>query len=1003
MTTPVDLVRQLEDTLGRTSPIDAGLSEVLAEAERETSPVQRFRIVQRLLRERIRALEEAAVALGNLSKAVARLRRVFRFTEDGWPEERARLQDLAASSPADAAEAWLDFTWQAAADYRLEAIRRLVEEGPLPDGYGALRDRIRTCAAGLSGKDLWLSLPVLAEGLFDTSALDPRRGGVMLHLRLLLARLALLARDVDVSEQMLSQASGAAVLALRAACAREGDDLDGARRLLSEAEAIDAFDMDVVHEGIRQALVLRMPQEARDIAQRAVDVRTSLIDIEHELGKLLEPPAQLWLAVAQRAHRESSARLCTAALEEATEAAWAEDEYDRVLAEVNEIRAAMSEGIDRARHLMDAGDRWLPVPDIATAREDYETALSAFDHSRAPRLWASLVFRRADCIAAQASQEALREVRSELTAALEDLTDAQRVPGAAIEEPWNFGVEFDLRGRLASCLDQRRNDHYWRGFLAALRSVSLEPDESRSWLSAAEAAGSLNLAALALAAAEASFRRSDMQDSSALVVALTNACRYEEALGRLEEDHSPWADSVRGWIRWRQGEVQESTRLLSSVVIDPLWRWARDALLSSLVLSGRRELARSSAESFAAELPEQLEEFQLALHAARVSLLLGDVDEALRRASEAQDAEVGSDEGEASYTLAQILLLSGDRARANAVMERALAGRKSPSLSEWFVIDRRHLCAVADMNDLPLEGVDDFDALIRARQAEREEEPPETLHGSLKRLDDSGVDTKVVECTRRLAVAVAAVATGDVAAARQGISALPASLNDERDSLEVHIDRLARAEGAVTEEPARTPRDGADEVSVDGSTSVAPEDQPSESGQPLSAIRLALPASWFDNYDNPVLQHAIFLRCLPELRERSTVEIPPVRVSAEPHLEPDRYEVLAADTGTLLVAGRLPGGSRFCDDEALAVLPDHLRTVAETMPGDLAAVPEAHFTPQDHVARLLTMDRNEAAVAEVGRAVMLRASAGAGTPRVRSTQDVQAGERAASASPGHAK
>lgn len=940
MTTSIDLVRQLDERLRRTSPVDAGLAEVLAAAQAAPGPAEGFSLVQRLLRERIRALEESAVALGNLSKAVTRLRRVFRFTEDGWPTERSRLQALVETAPADAARAWLDYTWQAAADYRLEAIRRLVDDGPLPDDYGFLRDRVRTCVAGLESKDLWLARPLLDEGLTVAGGAPAAQG-----LRLLVARLALLAGETEVARSVLEKGSGAAALALRAAAARSTGDLDTARRLLSEAEAIDAFDMDVVHEGVRQALGLRMPQEAKEIAQRGVDVRSSLVDIQHEVGKLLDPPAQLWLAVARRAHHESAARLCLEALERATDVAWAGDDYDRALGEVYEIRAAMTEGVGRARYLLEAGDRWISVPDVPAAREDYETALSAFEHTEDRPLWASLVFRRGDCIAVQSSQEPLRDVRPELTQALADLVEAQAVAGAVADEPWSFGVEFDLRNRLSSCLGQPRNEHLWRGFLAALRSGSLQLDQARSWQSIADAAGAMGFTPLALAAAEASFARSAQDDPSTIAVCLTNAYRYDAALARLADDRTAWAESIRGWIRWRQGRFEESARMLSSVTIDPQWSWARNALVSSLVLTARPDLARSTAEQFAAEMPEEPEEFETTLHNARLRLVLGDVPRARERAAAAQAVEVGSDEGEASFLLAQLHLLSGDREKAAALLATALERRRGRPLTEWALVDRPHLCAVAEMHDLPTEGLDDFDAKVRAAQAHDRSSSEVTVDD----LDDAGVDPVVTTAARRLAVAVLAVATGDLARAREALSVLPRDLEAERQSLERYVDALE------TPAPPQLPQED-----------LPPAAEPPREEHPL---RLELPASWFEDYDDPVRQHPIFLRCLPELRARATAEIPPVKVAAVVELEPDRYQVLAGDGGAVLASGRLPAGSRFCAVETLAALPERLRAAAEIQPGGLAAVPEQQFGSQDHLARLVTLDRNEAAVAEVGRVV----------------------------------
>jgi hypothetical protein len=91
-------------------------------------------------------------------------------------------------------------------------------------------------------------------------------------------------------------------------------------------------------------------------------------------------------------------------------------------------------------------------------------------------------------------------------------------------------------------------------------------------------------------------------------------------------------------------------------------------------------------------------------------------------------------------------------------------------------------------------------------------------------------------------------------------------------------------------------------------------------------VQLKLPGSWFREYDDPVREHPLFLRYLPEMRLRLSWDAPPVSVVAEEALEPDGYQIRVS--GTLRQEGRVDPQARYCTDAALPYLSAEARSHA---------------------------------------------------------------------------
>jgi hypothetical protein len=128
-----------------------------------------------------------------------------------------------------------------------------------------------------------------------------------------------------------------------------------------------------------------------------------------------------------------------------------------------------------------------------------------------------------------------------------------------------------------------------------------------------------------------------------------------------------------------------------------------------------------------------------------------------------------------------------------------------------------------------------------------------------------------------------------------------------------------------------------------------------EEPAPLS---LELPPSWFEEVDDPVSQHALFLWSLPELRINAETTIPPVSVSTDVALEPTGYRIAVA--GVVTEEGNVLAGRRQVDSAALNLLTPDISDAATTVDDPLlqpfgnAAIREED-APSTSLAALLSL------------------------------------------------
>ena len=136
----------------------------------------------------------------------------------------------------------------------------------------------------------------------------------------------------------------------------------------------------------------------------------------------------------------------------------------------------------------------------------------------------------------------------------------------------------------------------------------------------------------------------------------------------------------------------------------------------------------------------------------------------------------------------------------------------------------------------------------------------------------------------------------------------------------------------------------------------------------LRPLRLELPPSWFAGVEDPVREHPLFLRYLPEARTRAS--FPSVRVEVATDLEPGDYRLTFADE--VISHGTVEPTRRYCRSASLALLPDDISAQVSTAPdsSQLVSMPEGALARAKGLAELLTMPAVEVvirAVADAGQ------------------------------------
>jgi hypothetical protein len=1039
-----DLVRRTAERLRAEREIEAALDKVAVTASAEGDLARAATTARRLLRERIEALEDAETKLWDLIDMIGHLRAIVSYTSDGWPQERERLRSLMRTDPAGGIARWLQYWYTAAGSHRLDSMAWLVDQVSLPEGADLLAERCRLAALGLRQRNWHLAAPMLKAGAagLRVDGREIPESEVQASLQLLLARLALTAGMLDQADEVLQAAQvhdvSAPALALQARRRRMADDPQAARSLLVKAQDLKPGDLDVVTELILYAREVTQADAAMEAARVGVDALGSLFDIDSDLGRLLDPPAELWIAVADRARREGVGELASRALDEAEKlAAWNDHELLAMIAEGKGLAAVTP--ASRLQALLEAGDRRVEAGHFERARVNFQMALAVRGDAdelpqtkgtwREPskahggangeeqRLRALAAMRLADTVAILTARQPLRLVRDEVAAALGRVVEARAVEGLATSQSWSYVTEVELRVNLARAADQRRADQQWRAFLAAARAVALNPTDSRRWSRLADVAQGLYCYNSGeVIAAHARELRSDAALPS-YVQALTNAGRTEEALRLIGDATDSWSGCVRSYLLLRMGKPKEAVRLLRAVTIDPSWTWAQQTLLSALLLTGKE--AAPEAASFADAIRDQTDEYGRLYALAQFEQVNGEFDRAVELAERLVKVQGDFGDGTAASSLGQALLLRSDIDRGDVdrgwrLLKAGLSSYRTRMLDDWESVEWPQLQVLARRRGVELGEPDALEPLIAQRRQQLEDLSDPVVE--LAHAPMATADASVVSSAKALGRVLLHLARAEEAPAAEALTGIGPDFTAEVDVLEGHLHDLSdwrRRDGMAAEAvklSATGDRAGASSVlarlieevplsvsdllskhaTQDELSQVAVVlgelakdsryEQPSRyvlgwlgmgelttdddaSGTAVS-LQVQLPRSWFEEHADPLRDHNLFLRYLPELRVRLDWELPPVRVSVDDALEPDGYQILT--NGKLLKEGRVDRSYRYCRDAAVDFLSDDVRSLVtnDTVLG-LRRIP-AEPVLHDALAEQLTMPAIEVVIRLVG-------------------------------------
>lgn len=690
MSVVAELIRRADERLRSQFGVAGGLTDAVTRAglDQIDNPDEALVAAHTLLADRRQALVAAQRRVRQLDDTVTRLVRALPFLEEGWPQQRDRLLDAFRDNPEDGLACWLDYWFSASSSRRLDALRRLHADVPPPEGWADIGQRLDVAARALAEDDWLPSHEVLLLG-----AVGVRVGTrqvpdqpVRQSLRLLAARLALHNGLPERADEALDTDGDdtAPLLALRSWAARLRADGE-AESLLEQARGLDPYDLDVTVESIARARVQQDVYGALDIARSAVAELPSLGDVDGDMGPLVGPPPEIWIALAERARDDDEHDAARHLLDRAVAAATRDDYV--VLAAAEEVRAAVTASdAERRRAFLLAGYWSARAGRLDRARRNYQAA--AGDGTPADladtQVQAAARLRLADVIALTARQQPRHAVADELQHALDLVEQARPMAGWIGTQSWSYLTEADLRiqrSRVPGLDSEERRKQEWGALLATAQAVYDQPGSVTAWLSLAEAAMARDLYLVAKAAAARAYRIEQTEAARAgYVRALINTGSYRKALKLLGDADDPWRRCMRGLIALRQGNAAEAVRHFTGLRIDPIWLWAWNSYIRALVIMGDAAAARlRSAELMQAGTDRAGERSWLAA-AAFSARLNGNLDTALTLAKDLRRA-AGPGDFRVLYARGEALVLAGDQAGWD-VLARAVDADPRPAAGD---------------------------------------------------------------------------------------------------------------------------------------------------------------------------------------------------------------------------------------------------------------------------------------------------------------------------------
>jgi tetratricopeptide (TPR) repeat protein len=958
MESVIELLRQTDARLSG-SDIGLGLPDVITAAEGEADPIAAVDSVTTLLRERATRLKQAASEIARLRTRVDQLKENFPLTAEGWPARRSEIESILRAAPSDGLASWLDEWFRAASLYRLDALERTVEVDGLPEGTDILVQRCKTAAAAMNDRWWPVCEPVLAAGARGVTVAGRTvpQEATRLELRLLLVRIAVEHRPVDEAAAGLNSISNdfpaVDLAALRSRLARREGRHDEADIWLAQASIQGPENPDVALEVIAKARNDGLEGLGIDAARTAINAVTLLSDVGPLLERLVVPtPAEMLIALAERALDEQAIDLHLDAIEAASiMLPEGESTLAALVAELT-ARSARERGLaesEQVEALLDAGVARAVAGQFDAARAHFEGVLEVDASNSEAKL------RLADCLVALGNPRPLTEGRPLIDRALRLIDEVSERGAISTDMSWTYLVAAGAHGRLADAVDATAGEHAWRRFVAAARAVAHDLESATRWVELADSADRLDLylVAHALAAQAERLDPDDPTVAEQMTQELVNAGHLERALADLEGHTEPFDQAVRAFLLVRLGHPLEAIRELGTTTPNPAWPWASETLMAAFVLTDRFEEARVEANRIGQLWADRLDEAQARSTLAWAEMVTGDFDAALSKIKPLVPGDRASD---AASLAGRLMLLAGQEEAGRETIRSWLETTTNRlAVSDWQNLDAPVLRKLAVRHGATLATLDDLDRLAEQRTVELaskrdalaelgnaghpdaadrtvaqakalvtallliNDDAPEravaALEGSALEFPDDpelaalltaardrttalspGPGSAVGETAVR---AVSAALDGDAAAALRGLrSLLDHGLQTASTALKEAADenRGVLAQVAESVQLLLTDPEYRDEAAGLLKSLGTPPDVP----RPLA---VELPPSWFEGHDDPVNDHSLFLRYLPEVRLRAPFELPAINVNVDPDLEPSGYRISihgeVKDTGTV--------------------------------------------------------------------------------------------------------
>lgn len=954
MTTLTELVRCAEEQLRAEFDVAVGLTAaVTAECAEQATDQQRAAAALRALTRRSRALDGARLRVQRLEGAVRHYTEVMPFLSDGWEAQRALIAQAFAEDPLDGLASWLDYWFAAAGSRRIDALLRLQSAIPLPSAASVLAERMEVATRALTERD-WLRchqvLEIGAAGVTVGARRVPGRvfpqdrepgSTVRENLRLLTVRLALHDGRVDRADAVLDPAGHGAPtaprLALRSRSLRLRGAEEEAEALLKEARDLEPHDPDVAVESIVRARAAGDLDTALDHARSAVEGLLSLTDVESDLGRLIAPPAELWLAAAERAWSEGD-RDGAARFADRTAITAAPDDYE-LHAAVGEIRSRAARSQAESREaLLFAGEQRTAAGQLEHARRDYEAAGAgtAADETEA-RVQAGAQLRWADVVCAIARQRPYRDFADQLTAVLARLRAAQAHVDVDLAESWSYLTESDLCKQLSRSADTKDRDSLeWAALRAAARAVALNPSWSLPWLTLAGAATTCDLYRVADRSAELAFRIEPGEAAlTARVRALVSLGLYEPALDLLGAGSDPWRRCVRGHVALMLGQADQALDHFAGVTIGRNWSWAWRSSVCALAVIGDLASARARSEEFMSAVADRAGE-RAWLRAAAFDALVHQRLDAAERYADRLCEGAGPRAAKSRRIKGQILLLSADPAGWHLIREGLADDPLPAAMDVWERQERPVLEALARERGVKLSSRHLHRSTRRSRTRLGTEDPFEELRQAAAHATvESAGTAELAEAALRVAVGF----DDDRSAELLQRLSDEFGLSAEAESLRRHRPE-SRAEGTPSAEPSSSE-----------ATDAPPDHRPQ--------LRLRVPTSWAAELCGAGYEDQLFMYRLPALCNEAAGAAAESSLIASDELEPDGYQIYVDDL--LVAAGRADPASRYCPADALTLLPEQASADPSVVATDQGvAVPVAALDQHSDLSALVTLSAAEA-------------------------------------------